>query len=259
MARHELTNEERMKKRGKPNPGTSLINAIKNRTHCNQKCKIFDICPMMALSQSRQNPLGTCLLNAGGNALIRRFVNVFISGKQGLENEINGVLYSYAFDIETASPQIKKDYAIMLMNWHKQQYADPNLAMEMKPNLTVVINEMGYDGKVIEIPVVPLVEKGRINNARNDIIMEAMVRERLQDDPESLLTSPMMDNLMSNLPVREGTSAESRNTTHGAGGRFVRKNGVQKQDSRESDDESVGTEGEPEELEKASESTGGGS
>lgn len=269
LTRHVLTDEERLKKTGKKNPGVKIINSIKNRTHCNQKCKIFWVCPMMALSISRQNPAQTCLLNAGGNVLIRRFINIFATGKKGLENEINSTLYSYGFDIETAPPGIKKDYATMLMTWHKQQYSDPGLLMEQKPNLTVIINEMDDHGKIREIiPVIPLVEAGEIKNTGMNIIAGKMLEDdekddgQDDDDPDTLLNSSILKDLFKDLPKPEGTglSAEERGTTHGKDGRFRRKDGyVSKPDRKAGNDECQGTERESEELAETSGSAGSGS
>lgn len=266
---YQLTDEDRMKKAGKKNPGTSIINSIKNRVHCNEKCRIFWICPLMPLSISRENVDTACLLNKGGNALIRRFVNVFVKGEEGLRNEIDSVLYSYGMDIETAPAGIKKDYAMMLMNWHKQQYSDPTKNYEQKPNLTVVINEMTREGKCITVPVVPVVEAGGINNSKNDIAFDRMLKESLEEDEETLLNSPILDEIMSDVPThpKNFLSASQRGTTKGQGGRFVRKEGyvpikergdVSEQDHRTEDDESSRTEGEPEELAKASVSASGG-
>jgi hypothetical protein len=260
---HELTDQDRLKKTGKRNPGTALVNSIKNRVHCNEKCKIFWDCPMMALSLSRENVDNKCLLNAGGNALIRRFINVFAKGEMGLINEINSVLYSYGMDIEVATPSVKKDYATMLMNWHKSLYGDPRKAsMEQKPNLTVVINEMDGRGQIKEVEFVPLVESGRINTPGDSAIAAEILKAK-HDDPESLLNSSIVDDLFKNLPHPKGSSAEQRNTTQGPGGKFVSlkgvKDGIPEPDNRTENDESARTEGEPEELEKASDSTSGGS
>jgi hypothetical protein len=256
---HVLTDEDRLKKTGKRNPGTSIINAIKHRRTCGSRCPIFEVCPMMPLSVSRANPESRCLLNLGGNVLIRRFMNLIVKGEDGLINEINNVLYSYAQDIEVASPAVKKDYAMMCMQLHRQLYGDPRRAqMEAKPQLTVVINEMDGEGRIREVEVVPVVEAGGINNAKLDIEAAKMIMAAKEDDPESLVNSPIFDKLFENVPTH-GTSAEQRNTVQGKGGKFERKVNVPKQDTGTADDESARTEGEPEELAQASGSTSGGS
>lgn len=259
---HVLTDEDRMKKTGKRSGGTSIVNAIKNRTKCDSKCKIFTICPMMPLSQSRQNALQTCLLNAGGNALIRQFINTFVSGEAGLVNQINYILYHYGMDIETAPASVKKDYAQLLMQWHKQKFGDPRLVQEAKPNLTVVINEMGQDGKIIEVPIVPIVDVGPIRNKRNDVILDAMVNKNLEQDPESLLGSPIVDELMKNVPTFSKFTPGTRNTNKDESGRFARKeitDGIPEQDTRAPGNEPTGTESEPEKLAESPVTAGGGS
>ena len=153
-----LTDEDR--KKGWNNkeklPSVGIINAIKNRKKCHPRCFIFELCPMMPLSMSSANQDGACMLNKGGNVLIRRFVNLIVKGEDGLISEINNVLYMYGYDIETAPPSVKKDYVQMCLALHKQLYTDRERTSEMKPNLTVVINEMGRDGLVRE--VVPVLE-----------------------------------------------------------------------------------------------------
>ena len=257
---HVLTDEDRLKKTGKKNPGTSIINAIKHRRTCGSRCPIFETCPMMPLSVSRANPDSRCLLNLGGNVLIRRFINLMVKGEDGLINEINTVLYSYAQDIEVASPAVKKDYAMMCMQLHRQLYGDPRRTQfEAKPQLTVVINEMDCEGKIREVEVVPVLESGGINNAKLDIEAAKMIEASKEDDPDSLLNSPMFDDLFKNLPVQRGTSPEQRNTVQGKGGKFERKVNVQESDHRAEGDEPARTEREPEELAQASGGASGGS
>jgi hypothetical protein len=155
-----------------------------------------------------------------------------VKGEDGLLNEINNTLYSYAYDIETAPPVIKKEYAQMCMQLHKQLYADKERALENKPNLTVVINEMGRDGQTREI--IPRVEQQPLllhKNKRQEL--NAILGDCQQDDPESLMFSPIINDLFGREVVD-----------------------VQEQDSRAEDDESVGTEGEPEKLEETSEGAG---
>lgn len=275
MMSHELTNEDRIKKTGKPNRGTAIVNSIKNRVNCNEKCRIFWECPMMPLSISRANPDTACLLNKGGNALIKEFIDIFVRGEEGLVSQINKIIYSYGMDIEVAPPGIKKDYALLLMQWHKQRYSDPTKQFEQKPNLTVVINEMTREGKMIEVPIVPVLEAGAIRNVKNDVEMDMRLRKELGEDPESLFSSPMIDALSSGVKsnATHHLSPEARGTTRGKGGRFMRKEGyvpkslreveevssVSEPDNRAKDDEPARTEGESQELAETSERTGSGS
>ena len=259
---HQLTDEDRLKKTGKPNPGASIINAIKHRKKCGTRCPIFETCFMMPLSVSRANPESSCLLNKGGNVLIRRYMNTVVKGEDGLITEINNIMQLYAMDIEVASPAIKERYIMMLMNLHKMLYGDPKrLAMlESKPNLTVVINEMDGRGQIREVEVVPVVEAGPINNGKIDRLAGQMIKDAKEDDPESLLSSPMFDDLFRNLPPQRGTSAEQRNTVQGADGKFRRKeDGIPKPDNRTDSNESTRTEGESQELAETPGSTSGGS
>lgn len=254
-----FTDEDRYKARvarsEKPNDGSAIINGIKNRKHCNTRCIIFDQCPMMPLSLSRENPNSDCLLNKGGNVLIRRFINLMAKGEDGLLNEINNTLYSYAFDIETAPPSVKKDYAMMCMKLHEQLYASQkNRDMEMKPNLTVVINEMDNTGKIREIT--PILEAGPIGGRKLNKEAYDAVKE---EDPESLLTSPLLEDLMKNVPTHapHHLSAADRNTEQGKDGKFRRKH-VQEPDTENGGDASSGTEGESKELAETPPVTDGG-
>lgn len=225
----------------------------------------------MPLSISRANPDSACLLNKGGNAMIKEFIDIFVRGEDGLISQINKILYSYGMDIEVAPASIKKDYAQLLMQWHKQQYSDPTKQFEQKPNLTVVINEMTREGKCVTIPVVPVIEVGGINNAKNDIAFDRMLKETLEEDEESLLNSPILESIITDVPKHPAhhLSAARRGTERGESGRWKRKDGyvpvkdrerenVSEQDNRPEDDESARIEGEPEELAEAPVSAGGG-
>jgi len=251
---HVITAEDRLKKTGKKNPGMGLVMSIKNRKWCKPNCRIFWYCPMMPLSVSRANVDGACLLNKGGNVLIRRFLNLMAKGEDGLLTEITNTLFSYGFDIETAPPSVKKDYAMMCMQLHKQMYSDKEKAMEMQPRLTVVINEMGRDGQLRE--VVPVLEAGRISTANVSRAASEFIDTLETEDPESLASSPMVDELFKNLP-KSGTSLRSRNTEIGEHGRF-RRIEVPEPDNRAEDDESSGIESESKELEEAPDSPSDG-
>src|SRR5512137_135689 len=191
---HMLTETDREKAWHQPKPNMRIVNAIKNRKKCSARCIIFELCPMMPLSMSAANRESACLLNRGGNVLIRRFINLMVKGEDGLLNEINSVLYSYAFDIETAPPSIKKEYAELLLKLHNQLYAKKEKELEARPNLTVVINEMGSDGKIREI--VPLIEAGPVLRRGECRKLNAAVTEALTDDPESLMSSPIIEEIM---------------------------------------------------------------
>lgn len=219
-------------------PGTGIVNAIKNRKKCNTRCFIFEICPLMALSLSKQNVGSTCLLNKGGNALIRRFVRTFVNGEQGLIDEINNILYLYGLDIEVAPAAIKKDYATLLMNWHKQQFVDSKLEYEEKPKLTVVINELGEAGTT-QREIIPIVEAGHIRLGKQRCEQLAEIVEISQkEDPNSILSSPLLDQILNTeIPISEAQY-------------------VPKQNSRIQDGESSGTQSAPKELEKTPEGSG---
>jgi len=223
---HILTDADR-RKGGARKPSDSWVNSIKNRKKCNTKCPMFEVCPLMPLSISKANVGSACLLNKGGNALIRRFINLMVKGEEGLINEISNTLYLYANDIEVAPPSIKKDYANMCLQLHRQLYADKERAMEMKPQLTVVINEMGRD-RVIT----PVLERGsiRLDSETNEYMHDLITTEKahfenLTDrEPDSLLNSPIIADII------EG------------------KVHVQKSNYRTEDDEPARTEGKPKEL-----------
>jgi len=225
---HVLTQADREKGWHTPKPQMAIINAIKNRKKCSPRCMIFELCPMMALSMSRANTEGACLLNRGGNVMIRRFVNLMVKGEDGLLNEINNVLYSYGFDIETAPPSVKKEYAQLLMQLHNQLYAKKEKEMESRPNLTVVINEMGSDGKIREI--VPVIETGGVMRRGESRKLIAAIEDAYEEDPESLMNSPIVGEIMN----------------------------VQEPYHRTKNDEHTRTEGEPEELAEAPVASGGG-
>ena len=243
---HQLTDADRHKGWHNPEKLTQqkVIVAIKNRKKCSPRCVIFELCPMMPLSMSRANVEGACLLNRGGNVLIRRFVNLMVKGEDGLLSEINNVLYSYAFDIETAPPSVKKEYAQMLMQLHNQLYAKKEKELEQRPNLTVVINEMGSDGKLREI--VPLIETGHVMKRGENLKLNAAIEEAKTEDPESLMNSPIIKEIMD---VQKPYTHKPVN---------IEGDNVQEPYHRPETDERTGTEREPEELEETSSASGGG-
>jgi hypothetical protein len=192
--------------------------------------------------------------------MIRRFINLVARGEQGILDEINGALYHYSFDIETAPPGIKERYILMLLQLHKQLHGDPKLKeMEEKPKLTVIINEMGARKEIV-----PYLEAGPIGNSTNNLIAAQVVAQaEHEDDEDSLYTSPMLQDLITHekRPAIHHLSAKARNTEQGPGGMFrrIKKDDVQEQDSKTGNDERIGTEGQPGELEEAPGSTESGS
>lgn len=220
---HIITKED-SSRGGKKHSPDRWVNSIKNRKKCSTKCAIFDICPLMALSISKANVGTACLLNKGGNALIRRFVNIFVKGEQGLLNELDNVLYIYGLDIESQPKSVQKEYANLILQKHRQVYGDKERIQEMKPQLTVVINEMGRDREII-----PVLEAGPIRLGRevNEVMAEYVEthRDRFMDvEEDSLLNSPIIEDILA--------------------GRID----VPKSNRRPEDDEPARSEGESEEL-----------
>lgn len=142
-----------------------------------------------------------------------------VKGEDGILNEINNTLYSYAHDIEVAPPSVKRDYAMMCLKLHDQLYCKKAVEQMERPALTVVINEMGADGRIREI--VPIIDDSHIplQHGKSKMLADA-VKSIRTEDPESLFDSPIVEEILH----------------------------VQKPNNRAKDDEPVGTEGKPEEL-----------
>lgn len=266
--RYQLTDADRQKSHdvqaaeGRGNDGAAIINTIRRRTKCGTKCMLFDRCPLMPLSISAANKGRTCLLNVGGAVMIRRYLNLIAKGEDGIINEINNTLYLYAQDIETASPKVKKEYALMCMQLHKQLYVDrPAGKLEERPQLTVVINELGRKEAIV--PIVDVTPLNQASQRETNKLAYRIVKAEKEEDPESLINSPVVDQVMKDLPniypnLCKPSSAESRNTEQDPEtGKFRRKTSVQKPHSNTENDEPEGTSSQPEELAQAPESTAG--
>jgi hypothetical protein len=140
------------------------------------------------------------------------------------------------------------------MSLHKQLYVDSKRELEARPHLTVVINEMGGQKEII-----PIMDVGKIDCERTNQKAYAQIEEMNREDPESLMSSPMIEDLMKDVPLfpRHHLSAEQRNTERGPDGKWRRKV-VPEQDNRTEDDEPRGVESAPKELAGAPEGSSGG-
>jgi hypothetical protein len=153
-----------------------------------------DTCPLMPLAQADSEK--RCLMNMMNQTLRKRFVNMFLTGEDGLIDEIRRVIYAMGIDLESSPFEFKKDYAELLMRLHKTIYGEKQTIKGDRAPVLIQVNEL-VSG-VSQNPdcntvLIKLPEQSMSLGLGKAGSRMALPFER---DPESLMDSPIADEIL---------------------------------------------------------------
>lgn len=158
---------------------------ISARKQCNPTCQLFAICPKMKEAQAYVPDEGKgegpnyrpCLLKYMGPADQTRMINMCLSGEEGMLNEIRSTLYDMGLQAELKGKYDK--YLDFLLRFYKLVYVDQKKAQDLDNAIEVTVSET----------------RGRyaVGRPEDDEPLEPTE----EDDPESLMFSPIIDEISS--------------------------------------------------------------
>jgi hypothetical protein len=174
----------------------SLAQSLKMRKKCSISCPFFESCPVNAMSLGYVDPKsgvkGLCLMKDFPMTVRQQFLNLFLTGEEGIIKAIKDALHMYMMEVDTRGTlRDKRDMIDLMLRFYKEVYNAPrgNRAQAKEP-LTITIRRVGVQPQTISVTgdssmPVPLAD---MVHPRNDDITEG--------DPESLLLSPNLGRII---------------------------------------------------------------
>lgn len=181
-----------------------LMSSVARRKYCTLECPFADMCPTLPLAMSApplENGKQPCKLKDAPKAIQRRIQNMFLNGEEGLLLEIKQTLFVTSTRLGDDNKE-RMAYADSLMRLHKACYGEKSqLANSPEPlNITVRQLMVKPDGSQSAQEI----KMTRQDNAEYLLkgITKADETPPDEGDPESLMTSPVLDVIL-HAPKRE--------------------------------------------------------
>lgn len=178
-------------------PFGTLSFVLAKRTKCNAKCLFFENCPVSAVALTYKDPksgeVGKCLMKEFPETVKVQFVNLFLTGEEGIIRAIKTALHNYMVDVDAfGSLKDKKDMIQLMLQFYKEVYNTSRVAGKAKEPLTITIRRVGLLPETITVRGNECLPEGVTGKdliaERNDDITEG--------DPESLVNSPLFDRIV---------------------------------------------------------------
>ncbi len=149
--------KENAKREGKEGGQKSTLSKkLSKRRYCTSSCPLFDKCPLMPLAQnewveksdgSKAHP---CLLNTLPLNVQRRIRRLFLSGRDGLIEELKDVIYKYSSLVENNPKNLPK-YGELLLKAISTIYGQ-KIQEEGNIEVNINIQVIGEDGEELDNP-----------------------------------------------------------------------------------------------------------
>lgn len=180
----------------------SLATTLNKRTKCSTNCRFFEQCPVNALSygyKSKEHPEQNqkCLMKEFPHTVRQQFINLFLTGEEGIIHGIKTALHNYMVDVEAyGNLHDKRDMVRLMLDFYEKIYNKRSIGVKKEP-LTITIRRVGMAPETMEF------------NPRGELPEGVSIRDVFADqnadvtegDPESLMLSPIMDNFIRGKPM----------------------------------------------------------
>lgn len=173
-----------------------LQRSLTSRKVCNHRCPMFDTCPLgvsaMAFTNPKTGEKGLCLMKQMTPNVQKQFINMFLTGEEGVIRAIKDAIHAYLTDVELyGTMKDKKELIDVLIRFYKEVYASPKNVQRTKAPLTITLRRVGFEPETLTIaPSEQLPEGIGIKQLRDPIHGDIT-----EGDPESLMTSPILDTI----------------------------------------------------------------
>jgi hypothetical protein len=198
---HYPTTEEQSLGGKSLSPLKIVANSTRRRKYCNPECLFAESCPMLPLSLSNDNvvvingrPRHPCKLKDAPTAIKRRIKNMFLNGEEGLLSEIKSTLFVTSTKLGDDNKE-RLQYASALMNLHKNIYGEQGTSIRSPEPLEITVRQLST-------PTHQAQEVAVHNNEGIKLMAQKLLDKRLPtaeeepNDPESLFTSPILDDIV---------------------------------------------------------------
>lgn len=194
---HQFTLEESKKGGYTASPFKSLSRALGQRKKCSVSCMFFEQCPANAMSLGYRNPNNPeedkkCMMKEFPHTVRQQFVNMFLTGEEGIVKQIKTLMHNYLNDVEAyGTLHDKRDSLQLMITMYDKIYNNTRKAGIKKEPLTITIRRVGMEPQVMEIKPRGMLPEG----IRTTDVINASNGDITEGDPESLMNSPMLDTI----------------------------------------------------------------
>ncbi len=136
---------------------STLSKRLAKRKYCTPECPLWDKCPLMPMAQSQWivKPHGErahpCLLNTLPPDVQRRMKRLFLSGRDGLIEELKEVIYNYSLLAEKSPEKNLIKYGELILKAISTIYGQ-KIQEEGNLEVNIKIQVIGEDGEELENP-----------------------------------------------------------------------------------------------------------
>jgi hypothetical protein len=191
-----FTKEESQKGGKNQTVWRTLSQSLGRRQKCSPTCFYFEQCPVAALSLGYENPAKPeenkkCMMKEFPLNVRQQFINMFLTGEEGVIRAIKEALYMYQMEVETRGTlRDKRDLIDIMLRIYSEVYVKPKgfKSAQLSEPLTIVIRRVGKEPEVIDVTPNQMLPEGvKIRD-----ILESGNVIMPEDDAESLFNSPRL-------------------------------------------------------------------
>jgi hypothetical protein len=195
-----LTDGERAEGGKSLSPLKVLANSMRRRKYCSVQCSFADMCPVLPLSMSKEEMLPNgkqpCKMKSAPQSMQRRIQNMFLNGEEGLLLEIKQSLFVVSTHLGDDNKE-RMQYADSLMKLHKSIYGEKSQLTSSPEPLEITVRQLNVrSGDAQEIKIGKKPQEIRQANAAAILSRNDPPQEPIDLDPESLLTSPILETII---------------------------------------------------------------
>lgn len=181
----------------------TLSMTLAKREKCTTSCRFFEQCPVNALSygyKSKDHPEQNqkCLMKEFPHTVRQQFINLFLTGEEGVIHGIKTALHNYMVDVEAyGNLHDKRDMVQLMLQFYKEVYNTQRQKGLKKEPLTITIRRVGMAPETMEFNPRSALPEGV---TAKEIMFDGN-EDITEGDPESLMLSPIMDNFIRGKPI----------------------------------------------------------
>lgn len=189
----------------------SLARTLGMRKKCSTSCVFFHTCPVSAVAMNHTDPktgvVHPCLMKEFPPTVKQQFIDLFLTGEEGIIASIKKALHNYMVDVDAyGNLNQKRDMVRLMLDFYKEVYNSPRKGITKKEPLTITIRRVGVPVETINVMPHEGLPPGKFSI--EDIVNPANADET-EDDPESMLNSPVMERIVNRTITMEEIKIES--------------------------------------------------
>jgi hypothetical protein len=190
---HTFTDEDRAKGGKSMTVYRSLKLSLANKRNCSVKCNFFDSCPMAPMALG--SPDKSCLMNKFPETVKKQFVDLFLTGREGMIAGIKKVMFDYMNDVNTyGNLRDKKEMIRLLMDLYGLIYDPKQGQNQNKEPLQIIIKRVS--GNVQEAETITVTPHQVLPMEARKLQTGLDSQDVVGQDSESLMGSDRLEEII---------------------------------------------------------------